>query len=69
MCGASPDRGVMRINSRTLIIVIDPRTFLFLTLVDERAPAAAVAEERGKSARALRWIDPETRSTDLDVLV
>ena len=40
-----------------------------LSHVDERAPAVAVAEERGKSARALRWIDPETRSTDLDVLV
>ena len=45
-----------------------------MTHVDERAAAAAaavaaVAEERGKSARALRWIDPETRSMDLDVLV
>ena len=41
----------------------------FLTHVDERAPAAAVAEERGKPARALRWIDPGTRWTHLDVVV
>ena len=41
----------------------------FLTRVHKRAPAAAVTEKRGNSARALRWIDPETRSTDLDVLV
>merc|ERR1712028_146007 len=41
----------------------------FLTHVGERAPAAGRREEREKSARALRWIDPETRSTDLDVLV
>ena len=41
----------------------------FLTHDDERAPAAAASEERERSARALRWIDPETRSTDLDVLV
>ena len=33
------------------------------------APAAAAYGEREKSTRALRWIDPETRSTDLDVLV
>ena len=37
--------------------------------VDERAPAAAVAEERGKPARVLRWIDPGTRWTHLDVVV
>ena len=41
----------------------------FLTHDDERAPAAAASGEGEKSARALRWIDPETRSTDLDVLV
>ena len=40
-----------------------------MTHVHERAPAAAVAEERGKSARALRRIDSWTRFTDLDVLV
>ena len=27
------------------------------------------AEEGGKSARALQWIDPETRWTHLDVVV
>ena len=42
---------------------------LFLTHDDERAPAAAASEEREKSVRALRWIDPATRSTDLDFLV
>jgi hypothetical protein len=41
----------------------------FLTHDDERAPAAAASGERRKSAGALRWIDPWTRSTDLDVLV
>ena len=41
----------------------------FLTHDDERAPAAAASGEGGKSVRALRWIDPRTRSTDLDVSV
>ena len=41
----------------------------FLTHVHERAPAACRREERGKSARALRWIDPETRWAHLDVVV
>ena len=41
----------------------------FLTHVDERAPAAAIAEERGKLARTLRWVDPGTRWTHLDIVV
>ena len=40
-----------------------------LTHDDERAPAAAASGEGEKSVRALRWIDPRTRSTDLDVSV
>ena len=40
-----------------------------MTRVHERAPAAAVAKERRKSEQALRSIDLQTRSTDLDVFV
>ena len=46
-----------------------PMVTFFLTHGDERAPAAATSEEEEESTRALRWIDPQTRSTDLDVLV
>ena len=34
------------------------RKLLFLTNVYERALVVAMAEERGKSARSLRWIEP-----------
>ena len=54
--------------NRDWVLMRDSELF-FLTHVDERAPAAAVAEERGKPARALRWIDPGTRWTHLDVVV
>ena len=40
-----------------------------LTHVHERAPAAAVAEEEGKSVWALRRIDPQTGHQRLDSLV
>ena len=43
--------------------------FLVMTHVDERARAVAIVGERRKSVRALRRIDPWTRSTDLDVFV
>ena len=41
----------------------------FLTHDDERAPAAAASGERRKSVQALRSIDLQTRSADLDVFV
>ena len=41
----------------------------FLTHVDERAPAACRREERRKSVQALRSIELQTRSADLDVFV
>ena len=41
----------------------------FLTHDDERAPAAAASGEGRKSMQALRSIDLQTRSTDLDVSV
>ena len=41
----------------------------FLTHGDERAPAAAAPGERRKSMQALRSIDLQTRSADLDVFV
>ena len=41
----------------------------FLTHVDARAPADCRREEGGKSVQALRSIDLQTRSTDLDVFV
>ena len=41
----------------------------FLTHGDERAPAAAAPGERRKSVQALRSIDLQTRSADLDVFV
>ena len=44
------------------------RTFS-LTHDDERAPAAAASGEGRKSVQALRSIDLQTRSTDLDVFV
>ena len=41
----------------------------FLTHGDARAPATAVTEGSGKSGRTLRWIEPETRWSHLDVVV
>ena len=53
-------------NQLVYIIILE----LFFSAHDgERAPAAAASEQGRKSARALRRIDPWTRSTDLDVLV
>ena len=47
---------------------VDVRLF-FLTHDDERAPAAAASGEGRKSVQALRSIDLQTRSADLDVFV
>jgi len=45
------------------------RELFFLTHVDARAAADCRREEGGKSVRALRWIDPQTRFAGLGVSV
>ena len=60
---------LMLLCERSVVVTRCELKLFFLTHDDERAPAAAASGEGGKSVRALRWIDPRTRSTDLDVSV